>query len=561
MAKLNTPKNASTDPDQRRRDSWPETSDEVREIFLEYGERAKFPKGHAFSEVGDEAHQFVFVIEGEIDVLDRLEDHVVGRVSAGHFVGELGLLTGQHTFLAAVAKTEVEVITLTRDQLLELIHSVPEVAQLVIGAFAARREMLIANEEGGLRIVGSLADPTTARLVEFTSRNGIPYKFIDREETKDIADLKQSCAIPDQGTAVITSRGKILANPQPCDLAHLLGLDLTLKSDEVFDVAIVGAGPAGLAAAVYAASEGLNTVVIEDTAVGGQAGTSSRIENYLGFPFGISGGDLAFRAQVQAIKFGAQIVSPRRAIALERDGDNWCVRLEQDQSVRARSIVLACGVQWRKLDLPGRKEFEGSGIYYSATELEARYCKQTNAIIVGGGNSAGQAAMYMSRYATCTYVAVRGEGLADTMSAYLTDRILHDKRIELLTHTEVVGLEGDGRLERVVLRNIETKEEQTIECQALFSMIGAQPNTAWLRDTLTLDKQGYIMTGYEVEAHGMTTSQAGVFAVGDIRSGSVKRVASAVGEGSVVVSAVHQYLAELDTTQAAEPKGVMAIAD
>ncbi len=525
--------------------AWPEVSNIVRTAFEAVGHRTTFEKGHCFFDVGDENSKFIFIEEGEVDVLDRLDDHIVGRVGADSFVGELGLLLGQKTFLAAEAHSAGRAMIIPREELLELIQTVPEVADCIVGAFAARRKMLIDKGEGGLTIVGSDDDPVTVRLLEFTGRNGIPCRFIDRTDEERIRDLVETCDLPTEGTAVITARGKILVDPDPCELASRLGLDLGVSADHLFDVAIVGAGPGGLAAAVYAASEGLQTVIIEDTAIGGQAGTSSRIENYLGFPGGISGGDLAFRAQVQAIKFGAAIAAPRRATRLDKDGDNWCLHLENEESISARAVILACGVQWRKLDLDRRAEFEGRGIYYAATELEARFCRKTNAVIVGGGNSAGQAAMFMSRYSSCTYVVIRGEGLADTMSSYLSDRIHSDARIQLITHTEVDALRGDDHLEEVVLRNNETGDTQTLKCRALFSMIGAEPNTHWLRGAIELDDHGFIKTGYEVQAHGMTTSAPGVFAVGDVRAQSVKRVASAVGEGSVVVSTVHAYLGKL----------------
>ncbi len=527
--------------------AWPEVSQLVRDAFESVGHRMSFEKGHCFFEVGDENSRFIFIEEGEVDVLDRLDDHVVGRVGADAFVGELGLLMGQKTFLAAEAHTAGKAMIISRDELLTLVQTVPEVADCIVGAFAARRKMLIERGEGGLTIVGSDDDPVTVRLLEFTGRNGIPARFIDRDDDEEgeLSDLRQNCDLPADGTAVITARGKVLVDPDPCVLATRLGLDLGVAADDLFDVAIVGAGPAGLAAAVYAASEGLRTVIVEDTAIGGQAGTSSRIENYLGFPGGISGGDLAFRAQVQAIKFGAAIAAPRRATALLEDGDHWCLRLENDESISCRAVILACGVQWRKLNLDRRTEFEGRGIYYAATELEARFCRDTNAIIVGGGNSAGQAAMFMSRYASCTFVVIRGEGLAETMSSYLSERIHSDERIQLVTQTEVDALCGDDHLEEVVLRNNATGERQPIKCRALFSMIGAEPNTHWLADALALDDHGFIKTGHEVGAHGMSTSAPGVFAVGDVRAQSIKRVASAVGEGSVVVSAVHGYLGDL----------------
>ena len=525
------------------RDAWPGVSDAIRERFVAEGECCTFSAGDSFFEVGEIDHPFIFVEEGEVNIVNRLDDHVVVCVNDGSFVGELGLLMGQKTFLAAVAAQDGVAYTIPVPKLRELIATVPEIADCVVGAFAARRRMLIEGGEGGLTIVSDDDDRVGLRLREFAKRNGIPFNYVCRDDAAALEDLRQNCALPDTGTAVVLASGRVLEAPDPCTLAQAIGLDLGVDAEDLFDVAIVGAGPGGLAAAVYAASEGLKTLIIEDTAIGGQAGTSSRIENYLGFPQGISGSDLAYRAQVQAIKFGARVAAPRRATQLERVDDNWRIHLEQDESVLAKAVILANGVQYRRLPIDELEKFEGQGIYYAATELEARFCRNTTAVIIGGGNSAGQAAMFLSRYAKCTYIVVRSGGLADTMSSYLSDRIHSDDRIELVTHTELDALHGDDHLERITWRNNETGEAKEIDCRALFIMIGARPNTGWLEGTISLDDNGFIETGYEVDATGMETSAAGVFAVGDIRAGSVKRVASAVGEGSVVVSAVHGYLA------------------
>ena len=527
-------------------EAWPTVTEDIREQFRRAGTERTFATGDCIFDVGQDSHDFLYIEEGEVNIVNRLDDHVVVCVTAGSFVGELGLLMGQKTFLAAEAASPGSCYALTVAQLRTLIATVPEVADCVVGAFAARRKMLIAQGEGGLTIVGEPDDRSALRLREFAARNGIPANFVERADADSVADLRDACALPAEGTAVVLANGRTLSEPDPCQLAQAMGLDLGVAADETFDVAIVGAGPGGLAAAVYAASEGLRTVIVEDTAVGGQAGTSSRIENYLGFPQGISGGDLAYRAQVQAVKFGVHIAAPRRATALRRRDDRtWTLDLEADESVHARSVILANGVQYRRLPIDRLEEYEGQGIYYAATELEARFCRDTAAVIVGGGNSAGQAAMFLSRYASCTYIVVRSGGLAETMSSYLSDRIASDDRIELITHTELEALDGEQHLERVTLKNNRTGETSTHDCRALFVMIGAVPNTDWLEGTLDLDDKGFVQTGHEVGASGMETSAPGVFAVGDIRSGSVKRVASAVGEGSVVVSRVHRYLGAL----------------
>ena len=525
--------------------AWPKVSAAIRERFVAAGKRLPFAAGHRFFEVGCDNDRFTYVDAGEVDIVDRLDEHTVVTVTAGSFIGELGLLMGQRTFLAAVATTDGVAYDMPVATLRDLIASVPEVADCVVAAFAARRRLLIENSEGGLHIVGRSDDRDALRLVEFARRNGIPFKWVDRADGEAVDELTDSCSIPADGVAAVLPGGRTLERPDPCTLAQALGLDLGIDPGEVFDLAIVGAGPGGLAAAVYGASEGLRTVIIEDTAIGGQAGTSSRIENYLGFPQGVSGSELAYRAQVQAVKFGAHIAAPRRATALLRDGDAWCVRLEADENIGARTVVLANGVQYRRLAVERLGEYEGEGVYYAATDLEARFCRNTTAVVIGGGNSAGQAAMFLSRYAECTYIAVRGAGLADTMSSYLSDRIHSDARIELLTHHELCGVGGEGHLERVTLRDNRSGHERAIDCRALFVMIGAEPNTDWLRGEVELDEKGFVLTGADAGAAGMATSAPGVFAVGDIRSGSVKRVASAVGEGSVVVSAVHAYLGGL----------------
>ena len=525
--------------------AWPVLEDAVIDRLRSAGTESDFADGEVLFDIGEDACDFIFLTAGCVDIVDRLEERTVVTVEAGGFIGELGMLMGGKTFLAAVASEPGRAVHVPLGKLRELIASVPEVADPIVSAFAARRRMLIENGDGAITIVGRDDDREALRIREFASRNGLPYTFVDRADAGALAELRQSCDIPAEGAAVVVPSGEVMTDPDPCEVARVIGLDLGVDAEEVFDLAIVGAGPGGLAAAVYGASEGLSTVVIEDTAIGGQAGTSSRIENYLGFPQGISGGELAYRAQVQAIKFGARLVAPRRAERLTREGDVWRLGLERDEAVRARAVVLANGVQYRRLPVPGLEDYEGAGVYYAATELEARFCRGTDAVIIGGGNSAGQAAMFLSRYARCTYVVVRSGGLAETMSAYLADRIDSDERIALVTHSELARLDGDGHLERVVLRRTDHGgggDERALDSRALFVMIGAEPNTGWLADAVALDDAGFVLTGHDVDATGMATSAPGVFAVGDIRSGSVKRVASAVGEGSVVVSAVHDYL-------------------
>lgn len=510
------------------------------------GETRPVRQGDVLFEVGQDGYDFIYIEHGTLAIIDRASDHVVTTIDSGNFAGEIGMLKGQKTFLACEAYEDGQVVIVPLATLRELIATVPEIADAVVGAYAARRRLLMAWGEGALTILGDDDDDEALRLREFASRNRIPYRWVERVDTKAIADLAATFDLPERGAAVVTARAQVLDRPTPRALAAAIGLDLVADTETLFDVVVVGAGPAGLAASVYAASEGLRVLVVEDTAIGGQAGTSSRIENYLGFPKGISGGDLAYLGEVQAIKFGARITTPRRAIKLRRKDAAFEIELDDGSCVQARSVVLANGVQYRRLPLDRLGAFEGRGVYYAATELEARFCRGTEAVIVGGGNSAGQAAMFLSRHATLTHVVVRGDGLAATMSAYLSNRILNDSRIRLWTQTEVARLDGGDRLERLSLRNRETGVEDTVDTRALFIMVGAAPNTDWLDGQLALDDKGFVRTGADA-GDGLSsyaTSQPGVFAVGDIRSGSVKRVASAVGEGSVVVSALHACLVE-----------------
>ena len=536
----------STPTTQLEHEAWPELSADLIALFRSLGETRDFERGDVFFDIGDDGYDFIFVESGSIQIVDRAGDRVVVQIETGNFLGELGMLMGQKPFLAAVANEPGRAIVIAQARLREAISTVPEVADVIVQAFAARRRLLMQWGEGGLTIIGSDKDPKTLRLLEFAARGAIPHRLLQRSQTEAIREAIGDRPLPEEDPVAVTGRARILASPSPRALAAALGLDLVADTDKVFDVAIIGAGPAGLAASVYAASEGLSVVTVEDTAIGGQAGTSSRIENYLGFPQGVSGAELAFRGEVQAIKFGARITAPRRARRLEKRDDRFHIELDDHSSIASRAVILANGVQYRRLPLDNLERLEGSGVYYAATDLEARFCRNTDAVIVGGGNSAGQAAMFLSRYANCTHIVVRGEGLAATMSSYLSDRILHDGKIKLWTHSEVAALDGGDRLETVELRNRENGARTRIDTRALFIMIGAAPNTDWLDGCLALDEKCFVLTGADAgdDHNPYATSLPGVFAVGDIRAGSVKRVASAVGEGSVVVSGVHRYLSD-----------------
>lgn len=534
----------STPKTALERTAWPELGDELLSTLRANGVARRLGTGEVLFDIGEDTYDLILVEEGAIDIVDRATDRPVVRIEAGNFVGELGMLMGQKTFFAAVSVAESRVVVVPQAVLRDLVATVPEIADIVVTAFAARRRLLMEWNEGGLILVGTDDDSAALRLLEFARRGQIPHRWIDRGDRSAIADLASRCDLPPAGAAAVFGRSSVLAAPSPRELAAAMGLDLAADAKAPFDVIIIGAGPAGLAASVYAASEGLSVLVVEDIAIGGQAGTSSRIENYLGFPRGVSGSDLAYLGEVQAVKFGARLTAPRRATRLIDETDCFAVELDDGQCVRGRTIILANGVQYRRLPLDRLEDFEGQGVYYAATDLEARFCRNSQAVIVGGGNSAGQAAMFLSRHARCTHIAVRGDGLSATMSFYLTGRIENDDRIKLWTHTEVCRLHGKDRLEGVTLRDRDTGAEKDIETRALFIMAGAAPNTAWLEGQVNLDDKGFVLTGRSAgaEREGFETSRSGVYAVGDIRSGSVKRVASAVGEGSVVVSAVHAFL-------------------
>lgn len=543
-----SPDNRSSENPQSEleRAAWPELPPELVQLLREAGTEESVDAGHVLFEVGQPGYDFFYIDSGQVDIVDRTRGSVVVSVHGPNFLGELGLLMGQGTFFAGVAARPTQLVRVTGPAIRTLIATVPELSDILVTAFASRRRRLLEWGEGGMTIVGHQGDVDCLRLLEFVSRNRVPHRFVDRGDSGAMAELGDVPNLPDEGTVLINFCGRVLESPAPLDAARLTGLDLTVDKEELFHLAVVGAGPAGLAAAVYAASEGLHTLVIEDTAIGGQAGTSSRIENYLGFSTGISGADLAYQGEIQAIKFGARITVPRRAVGLREVDDCFEVELDDGSYARACAVVLACGVQYRRLPLDRLKELEGAGIYYAATHLEARFCVGTDVVIIGGGNSAGQAAMFLSRHARCTHIVVRGDGLAATMSSYLSDRIHSDPRVRLWTQTQVTELHGDTQLDAVTLTDRGTGEEKVIETRALFIMIGAAPNTDWLRAKddfggIELDDKGFVVTGFDGDP--FVTSHPGIYAVGDIRSGSVKRVASAVGQGSVVVSSVHRFLA------------------
>ncbi|MGZ9034972.1 MAG: NAD(P)/FAD-dependent oxidoreductase, partial [Rhodospirillales bacterium] len=439
------------------------------------------------------------------------------------------------------------VVRVKRPDFRRLVTGEPDIGEIIMRAFILRRVGLIRHTRGGVVLIGPGHRGDTLRLQRFLTRNGYPHRLLDTEVDPDAGGFLDCFELTsDQLPVVISPDHRVLRNPSTAALADHLGLTETVDPHHVYDVAVVGAGPAGLAAAVYGASEGLDTIVIEGTAPGGQAGTSSKIENYLGFPTGISGQALAGRAQIQAQKFGARLAISRNVAGIDCSKQFYRIRLDDGQTISARVVIVATGARYRKLDVPNYAKFEGQGVHYAATAMEAQLCGGEEVIVVGGGNSAGQAAVFLSRTAAHVHVLVRASGLAATMSDYLVQRIRQSPKITLHTRTEITALEGDDRLRKVTWTSRDTGESETRSVGNIFVMIGAEPNTDWLDGCLDLDAKGFIQTGKDADgttlASPYATTKPGIFAVGDVRSGSVKRVASVVGEGSVVIQAVHQFL-------------------
>lgn len=507
---------------------------------------AMYPAGTFLARPGEPMDRFVYVEEGEIEVVNPFTDerHLPSTLGPTQFMGEISFLNGGAWSMPMRAVHNTRVIEVPRAAMLTLMSHIPEMSDIIITVFSARRRRQLDARDGVLRLIGEDEDRNVRRIAEFASRNRIPYSSLAlRSPEAEAAAL--NCSLAFAVPAVIFGRNVVLPDPTPDKVARLLGLNLDFRDDETFDVVIVGGGPAGVAAGVYAGAEGLCALVVEDIAIGGQAGTSSRIENYMGFPTGISGADLVWRGEIQAMKFGTRFAMPRRAVFLERLEDrSFCVTFDNEQRVRAKAVVVATGVHYRRLPLDRLADFEGAGIYYAATEIEARYCKGTEAVIIGGGNSAGQAAMFLSRSASCVRVLVRGESLAASMSSYLSSRLEAEPRITIEYSAKVSALSGADHLEALTIRDTKTGATRVVDTRALFIMVGAAPNTEWLSGLVKLDKNGFVITGSGEgsAASPFATSLPGVFAVGDVRAGSVKRVASSVGEGSVVISKVWEFV-------------------
>jgi thioredoxin reductase (NADPH) len=510
----------------------------IREI----GEERRYAKGEMIVQVGEPMDRFIYLLAGEVEIVDpysgdRLFDAVLGPTQ---FLGDIGFVHASAYFLAARAVRDTRTLEAPREKMLELMGRVPELSDHIITVFAARRRRQFELKTSSIKLIGADRDPAVQCVEAFLSRNRIPFQSYDLEGVD--AEASRLCRLVHHEPAVIFDLDRRIDNPTPLKIAQLLNLDLQLNSNSVADVLIVGGGPAGVAAAVYAGAEGLSALVIEDIAIGGQAGTSSRIENYMGFPTGISGADLVYRGQIQALKFGTRFAMPRRVEKLERREDGlFCATLSDGIEACARAIVVATGVQYRRPPLDRLEMLEGAGVFYAATEMEGRFCRNSDVVVIGGGNSAGQAAMYLCRLARRVHVLVRSGSLASSMSDYLMRRLEAEANIDVHFRTEVTALHGEGYLESVTLQTPEG--QRRLDARAMFLMIGAAPNTDWLSGSVKLNSKGFVLTGEAAGARtAFETSSPGIFAVGDVRAGSVKRVASAVGEGSVVISAVFDHV-------------------
>ena len=524
-----------------------------------WGQVRPIEPGDVLFKEGDRGFSFYVVLEGAVEIVEqsRGRPHEVTVHEPGEFTGDVDTLSGRAALVTARAIAAGEVLELTAAALRQAVDALPDIGEIVLKAFLTRRTLLLSDGFEGIKIVGSRFSPDAHRLRDFATRNAIPFTWIDLESDEQAETLLRQFGVPPSATPVVIGReGRYLANPTVAQLGHCAGLEATIDPSELHDLIVVGAGPAGLGAAVYAASEGLDVLVVERIATGGQAGTSSRIENYLGFPMGISGSELMRNALLQAQKFGARITLPGTVQRLGIDAGVRVITLADGTKIRGKCILVATGVEYRRLDVPRLSEFEGAGVYYAATETETKLCRNEEIVVVGAGNSAGQAIVALSRYARRVHVIARTRDLGKSMSRYLVDRVEHIDNVQIHRGAVVTTLEGDGHLQAIRIRD-DAGVESRIETPALFLFIGADPHTDWLSGCVQLDKKGFVLTGAAVpletargelwRAQGRTpffleTSLPGVFAAGDVRSGSVKRCASAVGEGAMAISFIHASL-------------------
>ena len=532
------------------------TEEQIRQLARYAGTSTKtFHAGEALFRAGDRDPKFFVIKSGELEIIDVTGDQpkTIRVQGPGDFTGDVGHLTGSPKVVSAIARSDCEVYEMSETELRKVLNQDPELSDLILQAFIARRQLMRESPEfTGLRVIGSRYSRDTFRIRDFLAKNRVLFTWLDLEGDPAVKEVLQQFGVTEADTPIVAcAHCLVLRNPSNRELAEKIGIRRPVEHT-VYDLAIVGSGPAGLAAAVYGASEGLRTIVLEHTAPGGQAGSSMRIENYLGFPTGITGSELAGRAVLQADKFGAQISIPTPATKLTFDKAYSVLELEGGENVVAKCLLIATGAEYRRLEVEHCSRFEGAGVYYAATPNEAQMCRGSDVMLVGGGNSAGQAAVYLSQNARKVFLLIRGDDLCKSMSSYLAHRIMNTPNIEILRCTEVIRMHGDGHLSSVEILNKTTGEKRTLATAALFSFIGATPRTDWLPSEIEKDEKHFVRTGIELgdsrhwtlkrQPFLLETSRPGVFAAGDVRSGSVKRVASAVGEGSMAVQFVHEYL-------------------
>ncbi len=533
------------------------TLDPTEIAFLEpLGQRRRVEAGHFLYRAGERGYDFYVVLSGRVEILldSDGESLVITTHGPGRFLGELNLLTGLRVFVSARVAESGEVLAVPVKTFRRIIATEPQLSDKILAAFMARRADLITGAAATTRVVGSRYSPETLQIREFLARTRLPYQWLDPDADPQVDSLLEEFQIEPADLPVVVSSGKVFRRTSPGVLSEYLGITVANAPERCVDLVIVGGGPAGLAAAVYGASEGLRTICVDMVAPGGQAGTSSRIENYFGFPTGISGSDLAQRGLVQAEKFGAFLSAPCAVESLRERSGHLVTELADGTELAARAVIAATGARYRRLEVTGLSQFESRGVYYAATDLEVRQCSGEPVIVVGGGNSAGQAAIFLAQQGSHVTVVIRGPELNAGMSRYLVDRLESHPHIEVLTQTQVVGLEGEQYLRAVRLAG--TDGERAVQVAGLFSFIGAEPTSGWLSGCAALDDRGFVLTDralLESQLDGrwnglgrgplaFETSHPGLFAVGDLRSGSTKRVAAAVGEGSAAVRAVHDHL-------------------
>jgi thioredoxin reductase (NADPH) len=538
-------------------------------LLQRHGEIRPTTRGQILFREGDPSYDFIVILAGTVDVVEDHEGVEREFVTAGpgHFVAELGIFTGERPFASAIVRQPGSILVVPVVELRALIGKYQELGELIVET-ALRRRSWFVGSQSGMRIVGSRVSADSRRLKDFAARNRLPHVSVDADTDPTAQMILDRHGVrPNELPVVVMRGGEVLRNPSNAELARAAGFGSGAVPDVVYDVAVVGAGPAGLAAGVYGASEGLGTAVLDEAGVGGQIGTTSRIENYLGFPAGVTGDEFAERALLQALRFGVTLLAPAAALRLSRRGTDYAIALDRGQELVARSVIIATGVGYRKLDAPGLDRFEGLGVFYTPLSAADEAEPGEPVAIVGGGNSAGQAAVFLADQGHHVTLIIRGGSLAASMSRYLIDRIDERDDIDVLYHCAVCQLEGDDRLERVMVDDLVTADRQTLNASALFVLIGADAHTQWLVGTVDLDSNGFVLTGAAIRSdrdqppwstlrrdpYLLETSLPGVFAAGDVRSGSIKRVASGVGEGSMAVRFVNEYLGASSMAVTARP--------